>query len=233
MVSPSSGLISYPRSLWWLILHVSLAKGCPDGWNKHYFWVCLGGCFWKRWVWFSRLSKDSWLMPSHMGNSNLLRAQTEQKGWRKVTSLHCELGHPSSALGHWCCWLLGLQTLGFTPHSSPRLGVTPLAPLAFQIYWLGLASLVAQLVKNMPTVLGTRCDLLGWEDPLEKEMATHSSILAWRISWTEEPRGPQSLRSQRVGHDWTLILSQFCSLPTTDCAGCGIFGFCNCMSQFL
>lgn len=53
-------------------------------------------------------------MPSHMGNSNLLRAQTEQKGWRKVTSLHCELGHPSSALGHWCCWLLGLQTLGFT-----------------------------------------------------------------------------------------------------------------------
>ena len=43
---------------------------------------------------------------------------------------------------------------------------------------------------------------LGWEDPLEKEMATHSSILAWRISWTEEPGGLQSMGSQRVGHDW-------------------------------
>ena len=42
---------------------------------------------------------------------------------------------------------------------------------------------------------------LGWEDPLEKEMATHSSILAWRISWTEEPGGLQSMRSQGVGHD--------------------------------
>jgi len=42
---------------------------------------------------------------------------------------------------------------------------------------------------------------LGWEDPLEKEMATHSSILAWKISWTEEPGGLQSMGSQRVGHD--------------------------------
>ena len=43
--------------------------------------------------------------------------------------------------------------------------------------------------------------LLGWDDPLEKEMATHSSVLAWRIPWTEEPGGPQSMGSQRVGHD--------------------------------
>ena len=43
---------------------------------------------------------------------------------------------------------------------------------------------------------------LGWEDALEKEMATHSSILAWKISWTEEPGGMQSMGSQRVGHDW-------------------------------
>ena len=43
----------------------------------------------------------------------------------------------------------------------------------------------------------------GWEDPLEKEMATHSSILAWRTLWTEEPGGLQSMGSQRVGHDWT------------------------------
>ena len=64
------------------------------------------------------------------------------------------------------------------------------------------ASLVAQLVKNLPAVQETRVWSLGWEDPLEKEMATHSSILAWKISWTEKPGGLQSMGSQRVGHDW-------------------------------
>jgi len=68
---------------------------------------------------------------------------------------------------------------------------------------LGLASLVAQLVKNLPAVEETRVRSLGWEDPLEKEMATHSSILAWKISGTEEPGGLQSMGSQRVGHDWS------------------------------
>ena len=48
---------------------------------------------------------------------------------------------------------------------------------------------------------------LGWEDPLEKEMTTHSSILAWRIPWTEEPGGLQSTVSQRVEHDWVTSLS--------------------------
>ena len=62
-------------------------------------------------------------------------------------------------------------------------------------------SLVAQSVKNLPAVQETRVRSLDWEDPLEKEMATHSSILAWKISWTEEPGGLQSLGSQRVGHD--------------------------------
>ena len=60
---------------------------------------------------------------------------------------------------------------------------------------------VAQSVKNLPAVQETRVRSLGWEDPLEKEMATHSSILAWKISWTEEPGGLQSMGSQRVGHD--------------------------------
>ena len=46
---------------------------------------------------------------------------------------------------------------------------------------------------------------LGWEDPLEKEMATHSSILPWKISWTEEPGGLQSMAMQRVGHDGTTV----------------------------
>ena len=51
------------------------------------------------------------------------------------------------------------------------------------------ASLVVQLVKNLPAVQKTQVRCLGWEDPLEKEIATHSSMLAWKISWTEEPRG--------------------------------------------
>ena len=63
------------------------------------------------------------------------------------------------------------------------------------------ASLVAQLVGNLPAVQKTRVRPVGWEDPLEKEMAAHSSILAWKISWTEEPGGLQSTASQRVGHD--------------------------------
>ena len=63
------------------------------------------------------------------------------------------------------------------------------------------ASLVAQSVKNLPAVQETQVQTLGWEDPLEKEMATHSSILAWKISWTEEPGGLQSMGLQRVGHD--------------------------------
>ena len=58
------------------------------------------------------------------------------------------------------------------------------------------ASLVAQLVKNLPAVQETRVRFLGWEDPLEKEMATHSSILAWRIPWTEEPGRLQSIGFQ-------------------------------------
>ena len=67
-------------------------------------------------------------------------------------------------------------------------------------------SLVAQTVKHLPAVRETRVWFLGWEDPLEKEMAIHSSILAWEIPWTEEPDMLQSMGSQRVGHDWATSL---------------------------
>ena len=66
---------------------------------------------------------------------------------------------------------------------------------------LDRASLVAQTVKNLPATLETRVPSPGQEDPLEKGMATHSSILAWRIPQTEEPAGLQSMGSQRVRHD--------------------------------
>ena len=63
------------------------------------------------------------------------------------------------------------------------------------------ASLVAQMVKNLPVMRETQVRSLDWEDPLEEGMATHSSILAWRIPWTEEPGGLQPVGSQRVRHD--------------------------------
>ena len=67
-----------------------------------------------------------------------------------------------------------------------------------------IASLVAQMVKHLPAMQETQVQFLGWEDLLEKEMATHSSTLAWRIPWTEKPGRLQSMGSQRVGHDFTF-----------------------------
>ena len=66
------------------------------------------------------------------------------------------------------------------------------------------ATLMAQWVRNLLTMQETQetwVQTLGWKDYLEKEMETHSSILAWRIPWTEEPGGLQSIRLQRVGHN--------------------------------
>ena len=62
-------------------------------------------------------------------------------------------------------------------------------------------SLVAQMVKCLSTMRETQVQSLGWEDPLEKEMAIHSSTIAWKIPWTEEPGRLQSTGSQIVGHD--------------------------------
>ena len=63
------------------------------------------------------------------------------------------------------------------------------------------AMMVAQTIKNLPAMQETWVRSLGWEDLLEKEMATHSRILAWGIPWTDEPGGLQSMLLQRVGHD--------------------------------
>ena len=86
------------------------------------------------------------------------------------------------------------------PGSIPRSGRSPGESIGspLQYSW---ASLVAQLVKNLPAMREIWVRSLGWEDPLEKGMATHSSILIWRIPWTEEPGRLQSMGSQKVGHD--------------------------------
>ena len=70
-----------------------------------------------------------------------------------------------------------------------------------------MASLVAQTVKRLSTTWETRVWSLGWEDPLDKEMAIHSSTIAWKIPWTEEPGRLQSMGSQRIGHDQAISLS--------------------------
>ena len=66
------------------------------------------------------------------------------------------------------------------------------------------ASLVAQLVKNLPAMREIWVWSLGWEGSLEEGMATHSSILAWRIPWTEQPGGLQSMGSHRIRHNWVI-----------------------------
>ena len=75
--------------------------------------------------------------------------------------------------------------------------------------WCFWASLVAQKVKHLFAMRETRVQPLGWEDPLEKEMATHSTTLAWKIPWTEGPGRLHSTGSQRVKHDRATSLSLF------------------------
>ena len=78
------------------------------------------------------------------------------------------------------------------------------------------------MVKNLPATQGTWVQSLGWEDPLKKEMAAHSSILAWEIPWTEEPGVLQSMGLQRIRHDWVTNTFTFSSerfLPWTQSEG--------------
>ena len=81
------------------------------------------------------------------------------------------------------------------------LGALALCSLSKHVFCGAWASLVAQTVKCLPTMRETWVRSLGREDLLEKEMATHSSVLAWKIPWMEEPGRLQSMGSQRVGHD--------------------------------
>ena len=97
------------------------------------------------------------------------------------------------------------MALGCTPTQLQGIILTPFQLEFYEIsryFRIKEPSLVAQTVKHLPAVQETRLRSLGWEDPLEKEMATHSSTLAWKTLWTdEEPGRLQSMGSQRVGHD--------------------------------
>jgi len=89
----------------------------------------------------------------------------------------------------------------FHPPSQSMSFAWCINPFSFQVI-MDMYDPVAQMVKNLPAIQETRVWSLGQEDPLEKEVATHSSTLAWRIPWTEEPGGLWSMGSQRVGHDF-------------------------------
>ena len=91
--------------------------------------------------------------------------------------------------------------MGYSPWNHKESDMTERLTHTFTDITHSQASLIAQLVKTLPAVQETQVRFLGWEDPLEKEMATHSSNLAWRIPWTEEHGRLQSMGSQRVGHD--------------------------------
>ena len=86
-------------------------------------------------------------------------------------------------------------------------------------FWRALntswASLVAQMVKTLPAMQETPLQSLGQEDTLEEKMATYSSILPWRIPWTEETGGLQSMGLQRVGHDWATNTVHFLTPPNS------------------
>ena len=97
-------------------------------------------------------------------------------------------------------WLLNIALLIFAPHNYFMGDVLHTIEYLASSLFSTWASLVAQMVNNLPTMLETWVWFLGQKDPLEKGMATHSSTLAWRIPWTEDPGG----QSQRARYDWAI-----------------------------
>ena len=127
---------------------------------------------------------------------------------------HSEAG--CSPPGFWHTYQRGRQAYGFIWSRSytlkPHIKIFRLTHRLAEnynlsVFILTVASLVSQMVKRLPATRETWVRSLGWEDPLEKEMTTHTRTLAWNIPWMEEPCRLQSVISQRVGHDWATSLS--------------------------
>ena len=98
-------------------------------------------------------------------------------------------------------------------HPEQRVSEWRSLPLCLSIFLaVPHGFLVAHTVKNMPTIQETWVQSLLQEDPLEKGMATHSSILAWKLPWTEEPGGLQSTGLQKVGHEWFWLIPVACGI---------------------
>ena len=157
--------------------------------------------------------------PDYLANGGSTLTQIAQDAWLQnrfvctgFKNMHCEFWESTL---NWssCCplfldtWMLNWSTweVSFCPqsHTTPNPKASP----------------VAQVVKNLPAMQETQETQVwspGWEDPLEKEIATHSIIFAWRFSWTEDPSGPQYMGSQRIGHDYTHALISVLSIHWKD-----------------
>ena len=127
------------------------------------------------------------------------RSSDPTRDWPRLA---CECpGISSRGVGRW--WpAAGLGALSIAVHAWDLLKEVTIIFITSAIVGFPCIS----VSKESSCSAGSRAQSLGWEDPLEKEMATHSSILVWKISWTEEPGGLQSMGSQRVGHYWATNL---------------------------
>ena len=109
---------------------------------------------------------------------------------------------PSGFYFQYFCISLPGAILNHHPLNHSRRDFSWLIEVSWIYIFMILKKLVAQMVKNLPVMQETQVWSWGWEDPLEKAMAIHSNVLVWRITWTEEPGGLQSMGLQRVRHDW-------------------------------
>ena len=159
-----------------------------------------------KWVWAHTLRVYNVFTETWSGSLAKRRLHLLPAGVINCTSL--------SELSFWVSLFPG--TRGHNILKMPVVGEGPGAILWILRHFLSLisrqlvaicSSLVAQRLKGLPGIRETRVRSLGWEDPLEKEMATHSSTLAWRIPWREEPGRLQSMGSQTVGHDWVTLIT--------------------------
>ena len=130
------------------------------------------------------------------------------KDWRQ------EKGRTEDKMVGWHHWLNGHEFEQAWGDGEGQGSLACCSPLGHKE--LDRTSLVAQMVKASGYNVGDLGSIPGQEDTLEKETATHSSTLAWKISWTEEPGGLQSMGSQRVGHDWATSLQTAEQLFYTD-----------------
>ena len=112
--------------------------------------------------------------------------------WGYVSPFYPGETHPAAPFLP--AWIVNCHPCGIKDHFKAK----PAIILDQCSHW---TSLVAQTVKRLSTMRETQVRALGWEDPLEKEMAIHSSTIAWKIPWTEEPGRLKSMGSQRVGHN--------------------------------
>ena len=108
--------------------------------------------------------------------------------------------HPESEN---CCLSPAFQNISIQIPGFLKINSANFIYLFFniEVAWSLMISLLAQMLKCLPTMQETQVQSLGWEDPLEMEIATHSSTLAWKIPWMEEHGRLQSMWSQRIGHD--------------------------------